>query len=114
MRPPTDPLTCYDVGQLSCARTLLERRGYRACFNRDTIAQCPDCQTLVQATKVTDVLLCPNAGCKLKHELREKMDGEFPEVALKELAERLGLVIRTTVAVFGRTIILPEPLDGRR
>ena len=93
---------------------MLERRGYRACFNRDTIAQCPDCQTLVQATKVTDVLLCPNAGCKLKHELREKMDAEFPEVALAELAERLGLVSHTTVAVFGRNVILPEPLDGRR
>ena len=93
---------------------MLERRGYRACFNRDTIAQCPDCQTLVQATKVTDVLLCPNPRCNLKRDLRKKMDGEFPEVALKELAERLGLVSRTTVAVFGRTIILPEPLDGRR
>ena len=86
---------------------MLERRGYRACFNRDTIAQCPDCQTLVQATKVTDVLLCPNVEmdadgrykCKLKQELREKMDAEFPEVALAELTERLGLVSRRTVAV---------------
>ena len=43
------------------------------------------------------------------HDLKNALDDA---VALAELAERMGLVSRRTVAVFGRTIL--EPLDGRR
>jgi hypothetical protein len=88
--------------QICCARSLLERMGFRSCFERGAIAQCPDCPCKIKATRVTDTLLCRNPDCEFKLKL-DALEREQPpagtdfrshahqrfEAAARDLGKRL-------------------------
>ena len=64
--------------QICSARSLLERMGFRSCFERGAIAECPSCKCRVQATRVTDTLKCWNGDCEFKQHLQRLQEEQPP------------------------------------